>query len=265
MSVVYIDKTLQKNSVSMTEPHSHEYYELYFLIGGTRTVFVENKMFYLEKNSFVIVPPYTMHKTEGGPFDRINITVSPDRLTDGQRDYLTAAYEATAFAIGEKYLDMIVKLLSEGADILLTMQKGQTEFAASLTNIALTLLEAQDNIPIVPKGETVQGKESSEVLKIIQYLNENYERKISLTQLCDEFYLSKASLCKKFKKVMCCSIMDYLLKVRLKHAQRLLRKTRLSIDRVAQKCGFSSTNYFRNIFKKSLGISPYKFRYGMPT
>ena len=73
---------------AMSEPHSHEFYELYFLLDGEREFFVENKMFKLPENTLVIVPPFSIHKTEGGPYKRININVSPNLLSNYHNDFL---------------------------------------------------------------------------------------------------------------------------------------------------------------------------------
>ena len=244
----------------MSRPHTHDYYELYFLMEGTRDIFVENKIFRAEKNSFIIIPPFTMHKTEGGPFKRVNIMVSADLLSKEEVAFLTAAYKTTAFAIGKKYLDIIIKLLTDVSDAAVTSDKDQEVYMLSAARLILLLLSKQENHAITPLGVTHGANDSSDVLKIIQYLNENYTRQISLTDLCKHFFISKAGLCKKFKKAMYCSVMDYLLKIRLKRAQELLRKTKLSVDIIAAKCGFSSTNHFRNVFKQSFGISPLKYR-----
>ena len=49
---------------------------------------------------------------------------------------------------------------------------------------------------------------------------------------------SKVSLCKKFKSVMNCSIMEYVSRMRLSKAKLLLRDTNKSIEEIAVECGF---------------------------
>jgi transcriptional regulator GlxA family with amidase domain len=72
--------------------------------------------------------------------------------------------------------------------------------------------------------------------------------------------MSKVSLCKKFKDVMNCSIMEYVMRIRLNKAKGLLRNTNKSIEEVAFECGFSSANYFGLIFKKEIGLSPLNYK-----
>ena len=122
-------------------------------------------------------------------------------------------------------------------------------------------LSLQESISITAASTAYSLKEATpEVLKIIYYINTNYSQSITLKKLCDEFYMSKVSLCKKFKDVMNCSIMEYVLRLRLNKAKSLLRDTKKSIEEVSSACGFSSANYFGLIFKKEIGLSPLNYR-----
>ena len=51
----------------MSDLHSHNHYEIYFLVKGERSFFLSNKMYNLKGPVIIIIPPYVMHKTEGGP------------------------------------------------------------------------------------------------------------------------------------------------------------------------------------------------------
>ena len=68
--------------------HSHIFYEIYFLYKGRRTFFFENSFYELEGPIILIVPPHTVHKTEGSAFERFNIYVTPEFLNDFERDIL---------------------------------------------------------------------------------------------------------------------------------------------------------------------------------
>ena len=54
--------------------------------------------------------------------------------------------------------------------------------------------------------------------------------------------------------------MKYILFSRLSLAQELMRDTDLNISEISYRAGFSSTNYFCNVFKKEKGITPKEFR-----
>ncbi|MBE5749960.1 MAG: AraC family transcriptional regulator [Clostridiales bacterium] len=245
----------------MPRPHSHDYYELYFLIDGEREFFIENKMFIVPKNTLVVVPPFCIHKTEGGPYRRININVSPNLLSKSQNEFLLNATKNIAVKINDEYRDLIVRLLSEGAKIQSVNIKSKREYLLSLAKTILLFLSVQESVSLSLASSAYSMKAvSPEVLKIIYYINTHYSQPITLKILCDVFFMSKVSLCKKFKEVMNCSIMEYVMRIRLNKAKVLLRDTDKSIEEVAFECGFSSANYFGLTFKKEIGLSPLNYK-----
>lgn len=246
---------------AMSEPHDHEYYELYFLLDGEREFFVENKMFKVSKNTLVVVPPFTIHKTEGNSYRRININISSSYLSNSQIELLKELSQKIAVKLDGKYHDIILRLLNEGSLLQASSNKNKTEYLLSLMKTILLFISLQDNVALSAASTTHQPyKVSPEVLKIISYINTNYNHQITLKVLCDKFFLSKVSLCKKFKDVMKCSIMEYVNQMRLSKAKLLLRDTNKTIEEIALDCGFSSANYFGLIFKKEVGLSPLNYK-----
>ena len=262
MKILEIAKTASTSLASMAKPHSHEHYELYFLTQGSREVFLDNKMYSVKENSLVVIPPFSLHKTEGGTFTRINVNIHPDRLTEEQRRFLDGCAKNPAMELNERYRESILRLLHEGAEIQImhTLDHAREEYLAAVVKLLFLYLSSEHNPPLPAYGEERCKYLSSEMLKIIYYLNRHYSEAISLKSICEEFFLSKASLCKKFKNYMDCSVMDYILELRLRNAQKMLQTSDKSLAEIAKDCGFSSVNYFRNTFKKALGISPLKYR-----
>lgn len=245
----------------MNEPHSHEHFEIYYLLDGTRHFFINDKMLVIEKDTLIVIPPFSLHKTEGGPYLRININVSPSLLNQEQIDTLNKIAQKTAIKVNGKYHKLIKELLIEGANVQDMNVKNKNEYLLSIlkTIILFLSIERLNTISAVSTAGNIKNT-TPEVLKIIYYINTHYDRQISLKTLCDMFFLSKVSLCKKFKEVMNCSIMEYLLRVRLNTAKSLLRSTNKSVEQISIECGFSSANYFGLIFKKEVGLSPLNYK-----
>lgn len=260
MSFIEFESMKRPQDHSMPSPHSHDHYELYFLLDGERDFFVDNKMFVVSKNTLVIVPPFVMHKTEGGPYKRININVSPTLLTDSQNDFLMKTSDKIALRLSDEYLPLIVKLLDEGEKFPIN-SKFKTESLVAITQTIIAFLRLLEPVSVEVASTTFSPTNvSPEVLKIIYYINQNFTKQITLKDLCDEFFLCKVSLCKKFKDVMHCSIMEYILQLRLNKAKSLLQEGKKSIEEIANLCGFSSANYFGLIFKKAVGLSPLNYK-----
>ncbi len=92
------------------------------------------------------------------------------------------------------------------------------------------------------------------------YLGENYQQSLSLSDLGARFFLSENYLCELFKKHTGDTILNFLKKVRLQNACRLLKESNLGIKEIAAKVGFSDYSYFGRIFRHSMGQTPDSYR-----
>lgn len=99
--------------------------------------------------------------------------------------------------------------------------------------------------------------------ELIDYLEDNYSRDISLDELAEQTRLSKGYLCALFKKYTGQSIMHYLLTIRISHAKIfLIQYSDKKVYEIARLCGFDSPSYFTKIFKRVTGITPEDYRAG---
>jgi len=99
------------------------------------------------------------------------------------------------------------------------------------------------------------------VNRIIHYLNENYEHKISLEQIAHNMYLSPVYISKIFKEETGESPINYLIKIRLEKAQDILRSgDGGSIKNIANRVGYDDVYHFSKLFKKYYGISPLYYK-----
>ncbi|WP_125568831.1 bifunctional transcriptional activator/DNA repair enzyme AdaA [Companilactobacillus insicii] len=98
------------------------------------------------------------------------------------------------------------------------------------------------------------------VNEIKYYLDNNYQRKLSLDVIAEECHGSPFNLQRIFKKASSKTPQQYLTELRLKHAQVLLRETKLPIKTIATRVGFTSDTYFITTFKKYLLVTPEVFR-----
>ena len=109
--------------------------------------------------------------------------------------------------------------------------------------------------------EKVQpGTKKTVLLDIKKYLDENYEKKITLDSLSERYFINKYYLVRTFKEQFGISIMDYLLTVRITEAKNLLRFSNMTADEIGLKVGIGDQYYFSRVFKKVEGISIREYR-----
>lgn len=92
------------------------------------------------------------------------------------------------------------------------------------------------------------------------YMNNNFEKDITLNQLSQMMHLSPNYFLKLFKKEMGITPKEYLLQIRLDYARSLLSETDLNINVLSGECGFHDASYFSMFFKKRYGTTPLEYR-----
>ncbi len=117
---------------------------------------------------------------------------------------------------------------------------------------------------IAPSGKETQGNQFpdvpshlvSGVVKVRDFLTQNYSESLSLSTACKMAGTSKTYFCRFFRIITGHSLRSYHHAVKIQAAERLLRDERLSVTDVAIKLGYNDSNYFSTIYKKFTGISP---------
>lgn len=100
-----------------------------------------------------------------------------------------------------------------------------------------------------------------EIQLACNYILEHYRGKITLDKIAKEVKYSKYHISRLFKQYMNITIVDYLIRLRIKKAKEFLLDGSYSIKQISYMVGYSDPNYFTWAFKKHEGITPAKFRY----
>lgn len=95
----------------------------------------------------------------------------------------------------------------------------------------------------------------------ISYINQNYSnQELSVDTICSILNVSAAYFSTIFKKETGMGFVNFLTRVRMEQALRLLNTTNEKAYTIAGQVGYSEPNYFSYVFKKEYGISPSKYR-----
>lgn len=109
-----------------------------------------------------------------------------------------------------------------------------------------------------PKLE--RHKESSFARNILIYINENYNSKITLKTLAEQFHISSDHISHEFTKIYGISPINYVIDRRLNEAKWMLINTSDSLVSISEKIGYENTSYFSKLFQKRIHYSPLEFR-----
>jgi two-component system response regulator YesN len=96
--------------------------------------------------------------------------------------------------------------------------------------------------------------------KVKTYVDQNYCKNISLKIIANHFYMNPAYLGQLFKRNYGLYFNDYLQKLRIAEAKKLLRIKDLRIYEVAERVGFNNPDYFVTQFDKLERMTPSEYR-----
>lgn len=106
--------------------------------------------------------------------------------------------------------------------------------------------------------EATGGQYSSRIRDAIHFMRKNLEKDISADSIAKHIYVSRGYLCQCFKSEVGCTMLEFLLGIRLNRACYLLQMGVLVKD-VSVLCGFSDSKYFSKQFKKTIGVTPTQY------
>ncbi|MCM3627091.1 response regulator [Paenibacillus glycanilyticus] len=104
------------------------------------------------------------------------------------------------------------------------------------------------------------NKEHSIMRDIAKYMEQHYNREVTLQDISDRFYLSREYISRRFKQEMGENVFDYLGRIRVEKAKLLLQNPNLKIAQIAEMVGYDDDKYFSKVFKKFEGQSPNQYR-----
>ena len=102
--------------------------------------------------------------------------------------------------------------------------------------------------------------EDEEIRQAQEYIEKNFEEKMSVDQLASMFAIGRRNFERRFKKATCNTIVEYIQRVKIEAAKKRLETSRSNINEVMYDVGYSDTKAFRTIFKKITGLSPVEYK-----
>ncbi len=93
-----------------------------------------------------------------------------------------------------------------------------------------------------------------------QHIHSHFKSPLSLGQVAETAGMSVSSLVRGFKKKTTLTFVDYINCLRLSHACKLIKESKLSLLEIALTSGFNNQSHFNRVFKKIYGLTPGEYR-----
>ncbi|MBZ0203791.1 MAG: helix-turn-helix transcriptional regulator [Ignavibacteria bacterium] len=125
----------------------------------------------------------------------------------------------------------------------------------SIDALAVEILEG-----LLSSSNTSVNNSPAWASKIKEYLSDNDDVKISLTDLSMHTGMHSVHISRAFSKYFKMSFGDYIRKQKVQRSLALLRRKDFSITQIAHDSGFADQSHYTRIFKRFKGITPARYR-----
>lgn len=261
---IFVEKQIRIPSFTMTYAHQHNYYELFYLCTGSCMYFVNDQLYHLSSGDIFIVYPGDAHFTQYEglvPCERIIVSFAPSMIPQSYWDMhpelahsLSHSGKVILSRQGKSQMEnLLTRMLEENN--LANLYSSEFLYLETLT---LLLILQRDGVFIYEqmKPQSI----SSDIEDVLRYIAQNYTLPLSLEEVAAQINLTPTYFSHKFKKVTGTTFKEYLNYIRIRNSCQKLLTTDDSITEIAISCGFNSSNYFKDCFRRICGTSPREFR-----
>lgn len=257
--------------------HSHEFYEIAYVVSGYGTHYTKDSSFLLKEGDFVFISPEAEHCTasshdENVPRIRIcNCLFTPEYFNVAAGLFLQSNFSCT---------EQFNNILNDAKPFCIVMHDTQ---AFSIKNLLFSMKREMDmqencidaiiknlfNAFLIEAGRIYDSQfhlRSSDcrsdviIQELISYIKTNLDLVLTLNMLANHVHFSPEYLSRYFKKHTGKKLSCFITELRIEKAKDLLCHTSYPISEIGYLCGYSSVSNFRKYFKNTTGLSPLTYR-----
>lgn len=253
--------------------HTHEFAEIIYVTSGECIQTIDGFAYHLKRGDMLFINRGSTHEfIPVNPFSYYNICFSPEiiikrvidrhnaiellSLSSLESLQSTDALPLSRFSFRGEERQWLEALLQ---DMHMEYMSDQSERNAILESY-MTILIAKILRKIHCSISETQKELSGVWRAISEFIDENLNQKISLEDLAQQCFYNPSYFSRTFKQKFGLSPIEYIARERSKMAASLLTTTTLSMDAIAEKCGYGDKSSLYRAFEKNYGCSPSDYR-----
>ena len=247
--------------------HWHREIEVLMINSGKMDCYVNGQVYSLAAGGGIVINSNRMHYSiwnknsacEYSLFQFDTSLVSSDPIIRSKYiEPLTADSSADAILLTEDRAE----ILSDFSRAIALCRKSEPGYELKLQSV-MSSVWLKLFVCARQYGQLASGGHGNDVLKnMIGYIKENYTQKISLEDIAASGAVSRTTCHNIFKEHLGCSPVSFLIEYRIRQSLYMLQDRNFTITEISQNCGFASSCYYTETFKKIMGCTPKQWRAG---
>ncbi len=242
----------------------HEFRELIYVDSGYIEVNAEDYIGIVKEGEVIVHRENETHSISCPLDDAPNVIIIGFECKSSSLD----EFASTPHILTDELQRLLTDIIKEGRNVFLPPydvpnlrdMKKRRDFPYGADQMIKIKLEAFF-IELIRNKSSVANIEIASVSdvkmqEVKHYIDENFREKIGLDELCFLYGTNKTSLCAGFKETYGYTVINYINKLKIKEAKKLLREGKYNLTQISTEVGFSSIHYFSRIFKQYENQSP---------
>ena len=249
--------------------HSHDNYELNYILSGWGTRFVGNNIQSFSKGDLVLIGSGLPHCWEVKGVEEGKkpecITIHFSENIDGQQFFqspeLKPIYDLLLASTSG--IQFHGRATNQVRDILLKMfEANRLKKFIYLLNIFEKLVCTKERTLLASPGysKELDSPEKQKLQRVYEYILSHFSEKIELDEIAEQSHMSSTAFCRFFNRNTGKSLFDYIKEVRIGYACKLLQDSDYTVYGIAYQSGYNNIAHFNNQFKEICGQTPGSYR-----
>jgi transcriptional regulator GlxA family with amidase domain len=147
-----------------------------------------------------------------------------------------------------------------GCELQLIIQLIQRVVSPTVAEFIGEITELDSPRRVLRFPTTPDALDDPVVARARRWLRENSLRRFTTADLVDALGVQPRTLARHFQKSLGMSPHQFIQSLRIEASKRLLLRTDFTVERIAARVGYSNTNHFRSVFRRSVGVLPAQYR-----
>ena len=236
--------------------HKHvDFYELFFVTGGSPCHYYNGQQQNLEKNWLFFFKPGEQHQLYAKPFQSAHFTFF------AKTEYFERFFRKNPLfqdVFGEKKC-ISCKMTDEEFNYIFMLTNSLTHQENEEQRISMLLYNTL-SILMMHNSTDNRKKETKYVEDLVAKMNNYTYLTTKIQDIYNEYPVARCTLIQEFKKCTGMTIVQYQKKMKMEYAAQLLLNSGYQITEIAQILEFESLSHFLRIFKEQYGMTPKEYR-----